>query len=191
MWGESSPMGFTFSIKMLTCISSINTVYFNTWELTSLMVHTSFWLMWELGIDVWVKIMYSLPWDWSWVWSGGTAGSFMATEEFPQPLFTVLRKTQLNLTRDCYNLLSCSFDIIAVFFSLTSSTSHPLGKWGDIVLFSAVILSLGCAFTSSSWNSFGKLCGSLLSLHIVVFLYSNRRRQQDLRRVLEVWFVWI
>lgn len=58
-------MGFKFSIKVLTCISSINTVYFNAWELTSLMVRASFWLMWELGIDVWVKIMYSLPWDWS------------------------------------------------------------------------------------------------------------------------------
>lgn len=58
-------MGFRFSIKMLTCISSINTIYFNVWELTSLMVRASFYLMWELGIDAQAKIMYSLPWDWS------------------------------------------------------------------------------------------------------------------------------
>lgn len=58
-------MGFKFYIKMLTCISSINTVYFSARELTSLMVHASFWLMWELSIDVQVKIMYWLPWDWS------------------------------------------------------------------------------------------------------------------------------
>lgn len=58
-------MGFKVSIKMLTCISSINTVYFSAWELISLMVHASFWLMWEPSIDVWVKIMYLLPWDWS------------------------------------------------------------------------------------------------------------------------------
>lgn len=47
------------------------------------MVRASFWLMWELGIDVWVKIMYSLPWDWSRVRSEGTAGSFMTSKEIP------------------------------------------------------------------------------------------------------------
>lgn len=105
---------------MLTCISSINTVYFNTWELTSLMVHASFWLMWELGIDVWVKIMYSLPRDWSQVQSEGTSGSFMTSKEIPQLLFTILRKTQLNPTRDGYNLLSHSFDIITVLYFFTN-----------------------------------------------------------------------
>jgi len=125
MWGESGPMGFKFSIKMLTCISSINTVYFNAGELTSLMVRASFWLMWELGIDVWVEIMYSLPWDWSWVRSGGIAGSFMANKEIPQSLFTILRKTQLNLTRDSYNLLSCSFDIITVLYFFTNFLHLP------------------------------------------------------------------
>lgn len=118
-------MGFKFSIKMLTCISSINTVYFNAWELTSLMVRASFWLMWELGIDVWVKIMYLLPWDWSRVQSGRTAENFMASKEIPQPLFTILRKTQLNLTRDSYNLLSCSFDIITVSYFFTNFLHLP------------------------------------------------------------------
>lgn len=116
MWGQSGPMGLKFSIKILSCTSS----FFDTWELTSLMGRASFLLMWELGIDVWVKIMFLLPWDWSWVQSGGTAGSFMASKEIPQPLFTILRKTQLNLTRDSYNLLSCSFDIITVLYFFTN-----------------------------------------------------------------------
>lgn len=116
MWGQSGPMGLKFSIKILSCTSS----FFDTWELTSLMGRASFLLMWELGIDVWVKIMFLLPWDWSWVQSGGTAGSFMASKEIPQPLFTILRKTQLNLTGDSYNLLSCSFDIITVLYFFTN-----------------------------------------------------------------------
>lgn len=119
MWGQSGPMGLKFSIKMPTCTSS-NTACFDVWELTSLMGRASFLLMWELGIDVWVKIMFLLPWDWSWVQSGGTAGSFMASKEIPQLLFTILRKTQLNLTRDSYNLLSCSFDIITVLYFFTN-----------------------------------------------------------------------